>query len=126
MNIRNYLMGAAVLVCVGLLSFRAGVELTRDAYGDGIYSVQAMLSLNHLNRYEEIHGCLSGGNPNAALNKLEMSIVSEKELIAEYLHSPAREAETAQYISARYPEGVEGLESFESNRGTNWSEAECN
>ena len=41
-----------------IASFLMGTKLTRDAFSAELMATQAMLSFNHLQRYEEISKCL--------------------------------------------------------------------
>ncbi len=90
----------------------------------GLKETQAMLAFNHLRRFEEIHHCLKGANIEEAMIKFEMSIISEKELIAKFLRTNDSKM-INEYISIRYKNGVDSLKNFESDRGSNWTEPAC-
>ena len=91
----------------------------------GLKETQAMLAFNHLRRYEEIQHCLNEGNIDEAMTKLEMSIISEKELVAKFLSTNDSKM-INEYLSIRYEGGVDSLKNFKSSRGSNWKEPACN
>lgn len=104
MKKKHYIVIFILLLLVGGATYRLGIKVTKDAFSDGLASTQAMLAFNHLKRYEELSDCLSNKKIEAAALKLNMSIVNEKELIAEFLQSH-NDAELNEYITIRYPQG---------------------
>jgi hypothetical protein len=118
---------AIILLLILLTSgaaYRFGIKVTKDAYSEGLEATQAMLSFKNLLRYEELSDCLSNGKSKEAVLKLKMSIISEKELIAEFLQTHNND-DINKYISIRYPQGIESLEKFKSSRGSSWNEPAC-
>ncbi len=118
-------MFALVVVAFSIGSYLFGTRVFRDAAVVGLNETQTMLAFNHLRRYEELHRCLMGARIEAAKTKLEMSIISEKELIAKFLKTNDSK-KINEYISLRYKDGIENLKEFKSNRGSHWSEPACN
>ena len=106
-------------------SYQFGAKAFREAAVVGLKETQAMLAFNHLRRYQEIQDCLNGAKIEEAIIKLEMSIISEKELVAKFLRTNDSEM-INEYISTRYKEGTGSLKNYESGRGSNWSEPACN
>lgn len=124
MKITHYAIVLLVVLLTSGAAYRFGIKVTNDAYSEGHAATQAMLSFNHLLRYEELSDCLSNGKSKEAALKLKMSIISEKELIAEFLQTHNND-KINKYISIRYPQGIESLEKFKSSRGSSWNEPAC-
>lgn len=124
MKKKHYIVVFIILLSVGGTAYLFGVKVKKDAISEGFAATQAMLAFNHLKRYEELSDCLLNQKPEAAALKLKMSIVNEKELIAEFLQS-YNNAKINKYITIRYPQGIESLKNFKSNRGSRWSEPTC-
>jgi len=117
------IVGAALLVAIAS-AYRIGIKVTTDAYSKQLSGTQTILAFNHLQRYEELLRCANKEKYEAVQTKLEMSIISQKELIANHLKAHDLER-VNKYISIRYPNGVESLKTFRSNRGNRWEEPTC-
>jgi len=113
-----------VLIVASAIAYRFGINVTTNHYSKELDETQAMLAFNHLIRYEEILKCLNDNKSSLAVKKVNMSIISEKELVAEFLNSHESER-INKYISTRYNEPLEVLKSYKSNRGSRWSEPTC-
>ena len=107
-----------------LASYRFGIYLSQKAYAKGLQETQAILSFNHMNRYEELVSCLENGKHAEAKGKLKQSIITQKELLASFLNSVESER-VNEYISLRSKESLESLKKFESMRGSSWNDPPC-
>ena len=125
MKSRHYIIFALIVLVFSLGSYQFGAKAFREAAAVGLKETQAMLAFNHFRRYQEIQNCLNGEKIEEAIIKLEMSIVSEKELVAKFLRTNDSEW-INEYISTRYKDGISSLKNYESGRGSNWSEPACN
>lgn len=125
MTRKHYYVAFFALLLVGAIAYRLGIEVTKIAWSDSLASTQAMLNFNHLKEYEQLSECLSKGMTEEAALKLEMSIITQKELISEHLRT-SDDQRLIRYISIRYPQGIENLRDFKSNRGDRWTEPSCN
>jgi len=113
------------LFLVGSLSsYRLGVYLSQKAIQDELTATQAMLAFNHLQRYDELAECVRNTRYAAALSKLEHSVISERELLADLLNSTKNEW-LYEYISKRSKESIESFRSYKSSRGDRWNEPSC-
>lgn len=124
MKSRHYIVFALVILAFSIGSYLFGIRVFRDAAVVGLNETQVMLAFNHLRRYEELHRCLMGPSTEAVKTKLEMSIISEKELIAKFLKTNDSE-KINEYISLRYKDGIDSLKEFKSSRGSHWNEPAC-
>lgn len=113
-----------IILVASAAAYRFGIKVTTNEYSKQLEETQAMLAFNHLKRYEELLKCLENNKPSETTEKLKMSIISEKELIAEFLNKNNSE-KINKYISIRYSKPIESLKSFKSNRGSRWSEPNC-
>lgn len=120
----NYIIFTIIVLLASASAYRFGIKVTKDAFTDEYAAVQAMLAFNHLQRYEELSDCLANGMPDETAQKLQMSIINEKELVAKFLRSH-NSTRINKYISIRYPQGIESLRSYKSDRGSRWSEPSC-
>ena len=113
-----------LLLLVSAASYRFGIKVTKTAWNKNYASVQAMLAFNHLKKYESLSECLNNGKYDVAIKKIENSIITEKELISKFLQT-YNDAMMNEYISIRYPQGIESLRNFKSNREGRWTVAGC-
>lgn len=115
----------ATLLCIFIVgcltSYRFGIKLAQDSYGNGIIETQAILALNHLNRYEELAKCMKNGKFSEASEKLQHSAITERELLADLLNS-VNSAHLSNYIEIRSNQSVEELKKYKSNRNDRWVE----
>ena len=107
-----------------LTSYRFGVGLAQDSYGNGILEAQAMLAFNHLKRYEELAKCMKNGKFSEVSEKLEHSAVTERELLAKLLKS-VHSTRLSNYIELRSNQSVEELKNYKSSRNDRWIEPTC-
>lgn len=105
-------------------AYRFGIKITSEAYSNALNETQAMLAFNHMQRYEELLECLKNKKTSEASEKLQMSIISEKELISEFL-SENNSEKINEYITIRYKKPIEILKNYKSTRGKSWSETSC-
>ena len=120
----GYIITGVIIVGAVAVAYRTGIKVTTLAYSDQLNDMQAILAFNHLQRYEELLACLEREKSEDAKVKLEMSIISEKERIARFLVEQNSDR-VNEYITLRYPDGLESLKSFESDRGSRWEEPGC-
>ena len=114
----HYIIIVSIILLVSFSSYKLGMNSEYDSRQASLDAVQSMLAFNHLLQYEELYDCLSTGNTEQVLRKLEMAIISEKELISNFLkwnNNPM----VNDYITIRYPQGIESLKNFKSNRESN-------
>ena len=105
-------------------AYRFGIKVTSEAYSNALSENKTMLAFNHMKRYEELLECLKNKKTSEAAEKLRMSIINEKELIAEFLTEKESKS-INEYISIRYKEPIENLKNYKSNRGKSWIEPSC-
>lgn len=114
-----------VIFMIGCLSsYRFGIHLSHKAFGDDLLEVQAMLSFNHLQSYEEISVCLEKGLSIEAKGKTNHAVISERELLAGFLSS-IKSTRLNEYISIRTNESLESLKGYKYERGSRWTVPSC-
>lgn len=113
-----------IAVVTSLASYRFGIHVSMDAFE--VYSTdsQAMFAFNHLGNYSEIKKCLENGKVEAASIKLDNFIITERELLADHLHTGVS-PRMIEYINVRSEESLEAYQAFKSNRGSSWSVPSC-
>lgn len=107
-----------------LASYRFGIKLAQESNRNGILEAQAILSLNQLNRYEELAKCMKNGKFSEAAEKLQHSAISERELLADLLNSVSS-TRLSNYIEVRSNQSVEELKNYKSSRNNRWVEQTC-
>jgi len=124
MKKKSAIITLAITLVLVLASYRFGIKVTTEEYSNALGETQAILAFNHMQRYKKILKCLNNKKPSEAAEKLKMDIVTEKELIANYLSENESES-VSKYISLRTKETLEDLKNFKSNRGQSWREPSC-
>ena len=117
---------ALVLLSVAgcLASYRFGIKVAQEASGNAVSAVQTMLAFDHMRRYEEINSCLKSGKLSGAREKLEHSVITQRELVAALLKT-VNSPQVISYIEARTDQTVLSLRNYQSGRGTRWVEPAC-
>ncbi|MEZ5572275.1 MAG: hypothetical protein R3E64_09640 [Halioglobus sp.] len=124
MNYRKKLTVIIIFFGSCFLAFRAGVYYTMSGMSNELLATQAMLSFNHLERYEEISTCLNLKLYEEAGEKIEHSIINERELLADLLTSINSDWLT-EYIDQRSAESIESFKVYKSQRVREWREPSC-
>lgn len=115
-------LALAVICC--LASYRLGIYLTFEAMKSGHTDVQAMLAFNHSKSFSEIKQCLDNGVIEGARQRVENSLISERNLLAGKL-STGVSPYMLEYIELRSEVGIDELKAYESDRGSSWSLTSC-
>ncbi len=115
----------ALILTSSLASYMFGIKVTTETYSKELDAVQTILAFNHLKTYQKILKCNENNNTNAVSQNLKMNIISEKELIANYLNQRNIE-HVNEYISLRHSKQISELKNYKSNRASRWSEPSCN
>lgn len=122
---KKVIAGLSIVFVVSCLaSYRFGIIVAQQAYGNGVQETQAMLSFNHLMRYQELANCMERGKFEETTEKLRHSVISERELLADLLKSVSS-SQLDKYIEIRSDESLAALRDYKSDRGDRWSEPAC-
>ena len=122
---KKIILALALLSVVGCLaSYRLGIKVAQEATGNAVSAVQTMLAFDHMRRYEEVNSCLKSGNLSGARERLEHSVITQRELVAALLKTVSS-PQVLSYIEARTDQTVVSLRNYESGRGTRWVEPAC-
>lgn len=114
----------AVVVLGLLAAYRYGIVVAQQGAGGALTEVQLMLAFNHMKQYQEIHHCLERGKAQEAQDKLAHAVVTQRELVAQFLSS-TESPRALGYIAERTEGRLEDLRNFKSLRGSSWSVPAC-
>lgn len=122
---KKVIVAVSFVFVVGCLaSYRFGVYVAQSAFENGVLETQAMLAFNHMKNYEELISCMEKGKLGEAKAKLNHSLISERELLADLLKS-VNTPWLSNYIEVRSDESLDTLRSYESDRGDRWQVPTC-
>ena len=113
-----------VFIAGCLTSYRFGIKIAQDSYGNEILEAQAILAFNHLNRYEELAKCMINGRFSEVSEKLQHSTITQRELLADLLNSVSS-TRLSNYIEVRSNQSFEELKNYKSSRNDRWVEPAC-
>jgi hypothetical protein len=118
----------ASLVLVSGLAANLAMKNQRAAFGvalnKALNETQAMLWFNHLHQFRDIEADLANECTEEAHEKLRIAIDGEMRLLSSF-HEENPDSSLNKYISARDPELLSQLDSFESKYGSSWTVPQC-
>ena len=111
-----------IVAIICTLLNRHRITLLTVSFNHELETIQAINTYHRIKYYSEIQACLKSGRYDDALKKIEISIDSDKWLLAKFLkENDLKSAE--QYILKRSNDSIESIKSY-SLKGP-WTEPLC-
>lgn len=126
-------MKKKILVGIGwLLSLLIVAELSASSalknqlyeFGLEFRRVQAIISINHMERYQELQEYLSRGCDKESLKKAEIAVNTEMYVIASLIERDT-DGSINEYIEERDPELLSRIKEGMGELGESWEEPKC-
>ncbi|WP_260293670.1 hypothetical protein [Sedimenticola hydrogenitrophicus] len=112
------------LVIVAEISARSAMKNQLSEFSIELRRVQAMNSVNHLERYREFHDYLTHGCNTEALEKAEIAANREMHVIASLVERDTT-GSISEYIVKRDPAILAEMKGLKAKPNASWEEPKC-